>query len=119
MEIASPAPQVAIVTIRGRDVGELGDAPFHGLEPLVSEGLRLFIDARATRGASVEVSGDWALWLHKHRDALREVTMLTGSRFVHVTADFVRRFAELGELMRITTDPAAFDEALAEALRSS
>ena len=118
MEIANPAPQLAVVTIRGSDTGELGDAPFVALEPLVGQGaaLHLFIDARDTRAASVEVSGDWALWLQKHRRELREVTMLTGSRFVHITADFVRRFAELGDLMRITTDPAAFDEALAEAL---
>jgi hypothetical protein len=32
-----------------------------------------------------------------------------------LTADFVRRFADLGEVMRIYTDPAAFDGALADA----
>jgi phage regulator Rha-like protein len=38
--------------------------------------------------------------------------MLTGSRFVQLTADFVRRFAELGDAMHVYTDGAAFDEAL-------
>jgi hypothetical protein len=38
--------------------------------------------------------------------------MLTGTSFVQLTADFVRRFAELGDAMRIYTDGAAFDEAL-------
>jgi hypothetical protein len=58
-------------------------------------------DARHARGPSMDVSGDWAVWLGRHRDELRHVSMLTGSRFVQLTADFVRRFAELGEIMRI------------------
>ncbi len=33
-----------------------------------------------------------------------------------LTADFVRRFAELGDLMRIYTDGAAFDGALSNAI---
>lgn len=32
-----------------------------------------------------------------------------------MTADFVRRFAGLGDIGRIYTDPAAFDDALAAA----
>jgi hypothetical protein len=32
---------------------------------------------------------------------------------IQITADFVSRFAGLGDVMRIYTDPAAFDEALA------
>ena len=42
--------------------------------------------------------------------------MLTGSRFVQVTADFVRRFADLRDMMCIYTEPAAFDAALVEPL---
>ena len=42
--------------------------------------------------------------------------MLTGSKFVQLTADFVRRFAELGDAMRVYTDGAAFDEALRAAV---
>jgi phage regulator Rha-like protein len=43
--------------------------------------------------------------------------MLTGSRFVQLTADFIRRFAELGGAMLIYTEGAAFDDALATAPR--
>jgi phage regulator Rha-like protein len=43
--------------------------------------------------------------------------MLTGSRFVQMTADFVRRFAELGDCMLIYTEPSVFDETLEIALR--
>ena len=43
--------------------------------------------------------------------------MLTGSRFVQMTADFVRRFADLGDAMLIYTEPSVFDETLESALR--
>jgi hypothetical protein len=85
-----------VVTISGSDVGELGDRPFKELDKQLAAGpFALFIDARATRGASVDVSNVWARWLRTHRDELTRIHMLTRSRFVQVTADFVRRFAEL------------------------
>jgi hypothetical protein len=90
------------------------DKCFEGGEPI-----RFFIDARDVRGASIEVSGEWAAWLRGHRTHLREINMLTGSRFIEVTADFVRRFAALEGVMRIYTEPAAFDAALAEALTAA
>ena len=109
---------VAVLRISGSDVGEFGQAPtqilsewFAGIDPV-----DFFIDARDVRGASIDVSGDWAKWLASHKAELRSVTMLTGSRFVHVTAEFVRRFAELEGIMRICTEPAVFDGALGEAL---
>jgi hypothetical protein len=43
--------------------------------------------------------------------------MLTGSRFVQLTANFVRNFAQFGELMRIYTEAAAFDDELDVRLR--
>jgi hypothetical protein len=119
MLIRQPAAGLVVVTIEGSDIGEFGDAPFRELEVDLRAGklLELFIDGRDTRGASIEVSNDWAFWLAKHRKGLRHVTMLTGSRFIQITADFVRRFAALEDLMRITNDPATFDAALAQATR--
>src|SRR5262245_59152174 len=114
MTIEEPAPGVVLVSIEGTDIGQLGEAPFRVLAPLVAgdRPVELFIDARRTRGVSMDVSGDWALWLARHRDALRHVSMLTATRFVQVTADFVRRFADLGEMMRIYTEPSVFEGAL-------
>lgn len=118
MTIDEPAPGVVLVVIDGTDVGELGDAPFRRLDPLVAHGrpIELFIDARGARGPAIDVSNDWAFWLGRHRDRLRHVSILTASRFVQLTADFVRRFADLGELMRIYTEPAVFEGALSNAL---
>jgi hypothetical protein len=119
MNIRRLRPGLVVIAIRGTDIGELADAPFCELECEFRRDrpLELFIDARDTRGASIDVSNDWALWLAKYRDRLRRVTMLTGSRFIAVTARFVRRFSQLENLMRITTDPVAFDGALEQAIR--
>jgi hypothetical protein len=108
---------VVIVTIAGTDVGELGDAPFVELDRLLAKGsFTLFIDARSTKGASVDVSNMWARWLRKNRDDLVRIHMLTGSRYVQMTADFVRRFADLGDTMLIYTSPTVFDETVESAL---
>jgi len=111
--IARPVPHVVVLTISGRDAGEHGNGPQRALdEELLAGPYALFIDARRTLGASVDVSNIWAQWLRGRRDQLERIHMLTGSKFVQLTADFVRRFAELGDAMLIYTDGAAFDEAL-------
>ena len=115
------APGVVRIVFSGTDVGELGDAPFRELDARVAgpSPLDLFIDARAARAASVEVSGDWARWMRSRRADLGRVHMLTATRFVELSADLVRRFAGLEGAMRVYTDPAAFEEALAESVRAA
>jgi len=116
LTIHRPARGVVVLTITGTDVGEHGDAPFAELVNDIAEGpFELFVDARQSRAVALDVSGTWAAWLRTQRASLRRVNMLTGSRFVALTANFVREFAELGELMRVYSDPAAFDAALHEA----
>jgi hypothetical protein len=111
--ITRPVPHAVLVAITGRDAGEHGMAPLEALDDELRVGpFTLFVDARATRGASVDVSNVWAQWLRRHRDDLHRIHMLTHTRFVQLTADFVRRFADLGDAMLIYTDGAAFDEAL-------
>lgn len=112
------SPGVVVLRIAGTDIGEFGDAPMQALDARLAGGgaIELFVDARDVRGASIEVSAEWAQWLGAHRVQLRGVSMLTGSRFVQVTADFVRRFAALEGIMRVYTEAVAFDAALAEAV---
>lgn len=118
LEIRRPGERVVLVTITGTDIGELGEAPFRELDRDLADErpLELFIDTRDTRDASMGVSQDWAVWLQRNRAHFHRVTMLPGSRFIQVTADFVRRFADLGDCMYITTDAAAFDTALETAV---
>jgi hypothetical protein len=117
LSVERPAPGVVLVTFAGTDVGEFGDAPFRELENDVGTGrtFELFIDAHAGRAASIHVSNDWARWLGGHRASLTCVHMLTATKFVQLSADLVRRFADLGDGMRIYTDRGAFAEALAAA----
>ncbi len=117
LDIERPGPGVVVVRLAGWDAGEFGDAPMQelGKDLAGTQLLELFIDARAVRGASIEVRAEWAQWLGKHRERFEHISMLTGSPFIQLTANFVRRFAELGELMRIYTDAGAFDADLAQA----
>jgi hypothetical protein len=121
--IRRPADGVVIVALAGNDVGEFGDGPFKELEPDARQAapgsLELFIDARGGIAASMDVSGEWAIWLATHKGSFRHVSMLTGSRFIQLSAGFVRKFADMGELMRLYTDPAAFEGALASSIANA
>ncbi|MFO0663986.1 MAG: hypothetical protein U0174_08545 [Polyangiaceae bacterium] len=107
------AREVVVLEITGSDGGEHGKAPFACLERALADGpFSLFVDARDTKGASLDVSNSWAQWLARNRHRLGRVHMLTGSRFVKLTADFVRRFAGLGDMMVLYDDPSVFEETL-------
>ena len=114
LTIERPRPGVVVVTFSGTDVGEFGDRPFRQLEQGLDSRrpLDLFIDARAGKSASIDVSSEWAQWLRDHRDHLRCVHMLTATRFIQLSADLVRRYAGLEDRMRLYTSPVAFAEAL-------
>lgn len=111
------APGIVLAIFRGPDVGEFGDGPFKELAKDLSEGLplELFIDARECVGPSVEVSNDWAQWMMANRTQLHRINLLCGSRYVEMTANFVRRFTQFGERMRIYTEREAFYHALGAA----
>ena len=111
--IARPVRHVVILTISGRDAGEHGDGPLRALDDELQRGpFSLFIDARRTQGASIDVSNVWSQWLRNHRDHLHQIHMLTGSRYVQFTAEFVRRFSELDAVMQLYREAPDFDRAL-------
>jgi hypothetical protein len=119
LTINRPAPAVAVVVLKGIDIGEFADLPMRELaNDLARYGsIELFIDARAVRGASIEVSGEWALWMKSRIEQLRQIRMLTGSRYIQITAEFARRFVSLGERMQICTDPRVFEQDLRTAVQ--
>ena len=118
LAIDSPARGIVRIKIAGRDIGEFGDGPMAQLEKFLSDdqSIELYIDARHTQSASIEVSNDWARWLGANRSRFKRVSMLTGSRFIEITAGFVRSFSDLQDVMRIYTDEQAFEEALASSI---
>jgi hypothetical protein len=117
LTIQRPASGVVLATFHGHDIGEFGARPFEELAKDLAGGLplELFIDARHTPGASIQVSGEWAQWMLNHRHQLHRVNILCGSRFIQLTANFVRRFTGFEDRMRIYTDAVAFDQALGAA----
>jgi len=106
------------VRIDGHDVGEFRELPMRCIEAfLPDEGLAdLFVDARATRGATMAVSNDWSSWLARKRERFAAIHMLAGSRYVLFTAEFVRRFSELEHAMHVYSSAEEFDAALAASM---
>jgi hypothetical protein len=119
LTIKRPASALVLIVLAGSDVGEFGDVPMHDIAKDFDRfgSIDLFIDARAVRGASIEVSSKWALWMATHRSRFREINMLTGSRYIEITAAFVRRFSGLAGCMKLFTDGTAFDECLLGSIR--
>jgi hypothetical protein len=117
LAIERPAAGIVVLRLAGWDTGEFGNAAMREIEKdFFDRPIQLYIDARAVKGASVDVSNDWALWLRANRARFAHISMLTGAPFVQLTAKFVQRFADLGEVMRIYTSASAFDAALQEAI---
>jgi hypothetical protein len=107
-------PTVLLLRIAGHDVGEFGALPMRCIEAFMPPELpvELFVDARDTRGATIDVSNDWASWLGQHRSRFSGIRMLTANRFVTFTAEFVRRFSELESVMQLYSDASEFDDIL-------
>ena len=120
VKIRALAPRVLADVATGDADDEHADRPMIALAGLLpTEGVvELFIDAREALGPSTDVSAGWAQWLARHRTAFARINMLTGSRFVQLTAGFVRKWADLSDTMRIYTDAASFETALSLALAS-
>ncbi len=118
IEVSRPSSRVLLVTYAGHDVGEFDDAPFVEMDRQLGDGeLHLFVDGRESKGASVDVSSAWARWLAERRDRLLSVHMLSESRVIQISGNFVKRFAAVGEKMRVHTTYEPFEHALDLALR--
>jgi len=107
------------MTLSGSDTGELRGVPMRTLDEWLvqAEAVEFFIDARKVKGASIDVSSEWATWFCAHRERFKSITMLTGNKFIQITAEFVRRFAGLHGIMWVCTDARVFDLALDQAQR--
>ena len=121
LRLDAPAPGVVLLAISGHYTGEFGSLPMTQLEARFAghDGIELYIDARRTKAASTEVSGGWAVWLGAHRSHFKHISMLTGSRFIEITAGFVRSFSALEDIMRLYTDAEAFDQAVADSVAAA
>ena len=110
-------PGVILMRIEGDDSGEFGTAPMDELREDLSRyaPVEMFIEMDDTTGAILPVQEAWTGWFSENRSALKSVSMLTRSKYMHFTAEVVKLFSRTGELIRVYLDPAPFDEALQRA----
>jgi hypothetical protein len=119
--VTKPAPGVLAARLAGSGILALGGAPLRELTRHVErkDKLELYLDAAALLGTSVEQSDAWALWFARHRARLKQVHVLTGAQCVHVSPEFLRRFADSNGILRIYSDRGAYDAALAASVMQS
>ena len=112
-----PRPGVVCLLIEGHDRGEFGTTPMDEMREDLSRyaPVEMFIEMDDTTGAVVPVQEAWTEWFSENRSALKSVSMLTRSKYMHFTAEVVKLFSRTGELIRVYLDPAPFDEALQRA----
>ncbi|NMO13993.1 hypothetical protein HPC49_00200 [Pyxidicoccus fallax] len=108
-------PGAMLVCIQGFDRGEIGDTIFELLRAELGQHapLDLLVDTRATEGATAVVSNAWTAWFQEQRARLREVHILVASKFVSLTVNVTKHFSRTGELIRVHSDPATFEDAAA------
>jgi hypothetical protein len=112
-----PRPGVVFVRVTGDDRGEFGHAPRDELRGDLTRyaPVELFFEMDETTGTNLPVQESWTEWFRGNRPALKGVSVLTRSKFMHVSAEVVKLFSRTGELIRVYLDPAPFDEALQRA----
>ena len=112
-----PRPGVVIMRIMGTDHGEFGTAPMDELREDIRRWapIELFIEMADSAEARLPVQDAWTDWFNTHRAALKSVSILTRSKYMHFTAEVVKFFSRTGELIRVYLEPEPFEEALARA----
>jgi hypothetical protein len=112
-----PRPGVVFLRISGDDKGEFGTAPMDELREDLSRyaPVELFVEMDDSTGANLPVQEAWTEWFSRNRSALKGVSILARSKYMHFTAEVVKFFSRTGELIRVYLDSQPFEEALRRA----
>ncbi|WNG62019.1 hypothetical protein F0U59_50445 [Archangium gephyra] len=112
-----PRPGVVFMRIVGNDKGEFGTAPMDELREDLSRyaPIELFIEMDEITGANLPVQEAWTAWFSTHRPALKSASILTRSKYMHVSVEIAKLFSRTGELIRVYLEPQPFEEALQRA----
>jgi hypothetical protein len=114
-----PRAGVLLVAISGNDRGEFGSATLDeiSLALLRERPLELFVDAREAHGPAVSVSEEWTRFFSLNQSSLTRVSVLVGSKAVHLAIAIAQHLSRTGSLIQIYTDPEVFAARLAAASR--
>lgn len=115
-EIHRAKPGVLYMAIAGNETCQLGRAPLGEVAAEASQfpSLRLFIDMTRLNGIAPEVSDDWTAWFKATQQSIAKVHAFVESPLVQLTVAVSQLVSRTGNLIRVHTDRAAFDTALAE-----
>lgn len=107
-------PGALLAVGSGFDSGGLGRAPLDEVaaEAAAFPPIRLYFDLRAVTGVTTPVREEWTAWFAAHREAVRSADFLVNSKFVELAVSVANLFSRTGDLFRIHTDPARFEEAV-------
>ncbi|OJT19039.1 hypothetical protein BO221_36605 [Archangium sp. Cb G35] len=110
-------PGVVFIRLVGDDKGEFGDAPRDELREDLSRyaPVELFFEMDESTGANLPVQEAWTEWFSTWRPALKSVSILTRSKYMHVSVEIAKLFSRTGELIRVYLDPEPFHEAIQRA----
>lgn len=116
-----PAPGILLVTVAGHDRGQFG---MGALDEIVctlnrERPLELFVDTREAVGVAVNVRQDWTRFFAGNRANLSAVHVLTRSKIVHLAVAVAQLFSRTGDLIRLYSQPEAFQARLDRARDSS
>ena len=107
---AGPASADTAEVLQGeerRTTRDAGTGRPRGSTPL-PVALELFVDAREALGPAVSVSDDWTHFFSLNRRDLRRVSVLVGSKVVHLTIAIAQHLSRTGDLIQIYSDPETF-----------
>ena len=106
-------PGTLLVTIGGQDNGQFGTAALDEIRmEITRQGtLELLIDASEAVLVTTDVSQEWTRFFSLNRQQLRRVSVLTGSRLIHLTVAISQHLSQTGNLIQIYSDRALFDAA--------
>jgi hypothetical protein len=106
-----PRPGVLHAVITGLDNGQFGTTTLDEIRAEIGRNrpIELFVDAREAVGAAVSVSDEWTRFFSSHREDLRRVHVLVGSKVLYLTVAIAQHLSRTGNLIQIYSDPETFD----------
>ena len=111
---ARPKPGVLFVTVTGHDSGDYGSATLDEILQFLKRErpLTLFVDTREAISVAPSVRSDWTRFFSSNREHLRGVHVLTSSKAVHLSVAVAQHFSDTGNLIRLYSNPQAFEAKL-------
>ena len=105
-------PGVLRMTFAGDDVGQFGPAAVDEVRKELQRcsPLELFVDAADAVTVSVEVTNEWTHFFATSRAQLKRVSVLTGSKFFHLSVAISQHLSQTGNLIQIYTDRELFED---------